>query len=61
MRVKRNRQVDSERQAVNDAVARMEAVRRAATMKAERQAAAVELAFQISYWLQIDFRLISDW
>ena len=36
----------------------MKAERRVVTMKVERQAAAVELAFQLSDWLRISFRLI---
>ena len=43
-----------------DKAAQMEVKRRAAVMKVERQAAAVGLAFQISDWLQIAFRFISD-
>ena len=52
MIVKRKRQVK---------VVHMEADRQASAMKAERQAAAVDLAFQISDWLQIAFRFISGW
>ena len=39
----------------------MEVERQAVAMKAERQAAAVELDFHISDWLPIAFRFISDW
>ena len=61
MRVKRNRQVKAERRAAEEEAARMEADRKAAAIKAETQVTAVELSFQILDWLQIAFRLISDW
>ena len=58
MRVYRKRQVKAKHWA---AKRRMEAEIQAAAMKAEIQAVAVEVAFQISYWIQIYFRFISDW
>ena len=54
------RKVEAEQRADVEEAVRMEAERRSTAMKAERQAAAVELAFQISDWLQISFRFISD-
>ena len=51
MRVERVRKVEAEQRADVEEAVRMEAERRSTAMKAERQAAAVELAFQISVWL----------
>ena len=55
MRVDRESQVKAESLASKEDASRMEAERRAAVMKAERQGAAVELAFHISDWLHIAF------
>ena len=57
MRVDRKRQVKADQRAAKNL---MEAERQASAMKAEIQAVAVELAFQISYWLQISFRFIPE-
>ena len=61
MSVNRERKIDPERQAAEEEVVQMEVEWRTATMKANRQAADVELTFQFSDWLQIAFRFVSDW
>ena len=48
MRAEKKRQVEAERQAAEEESTRMEAEIQVTVTKAERQAAAVELAFQIS-------------
>ena len=60
MRFDRKREVEAERRAAKEEAARMEEKRRTAVMKAERQADDVELTFQISDWLQLGCRLLSD-
>ena len=61
MGVKSKRQVKSEQQAAEEEMDKMEEERRSSEMKAEIQAVAVYLSFQISDWLQITFIFISDW
>ena len=61
MMVDSRRQVEAERRASEEEEAQMESERQASVMKTDRQASAVELSFQITDWLQIYFRFISDW
>ena len=73
MRVERERQVEAERWASKEEAARMEAERRATAMKRPLEFSfrlclinfflefSFKLTFQISYWVQIAFRFISDW
>ena len=72
MRIERERQVEAERQAAKEEVLRMEAERRAAVMIRPLEFSfrlceidfsfelSFRLTFQISDWLQIAFRFISD-
>ena len=56
----RERQVKAEQQAAEEEAAQIEAVRRVVAMKAEIQAAAMDLDYHILDWLHIAFRFISD-
>ena len=58
MRADRERQVEAERPAVKEEAAQMEAERRVVAMKADIQAASVELSCHISDCFQIQFRLV---
>ena len=56
----RERQVKAEQRAAEEEATQIEAVRRVVAMKAEIQAAAMDLDYHILYWLHIAFRFISD-
>ena len=61
MRVERERQFKANCQAAEDEATRMEEERQSVAIEAEIQSTSVELACQISDWLQITFRFISNW
>ena len=61
MMVERKGKVKAKWRVAEEETAWMKEEIRAAAMKAEQQAATVELDFHISYWLHISFRFISDW
>ena len=60
MRVERMRPVKAWCNVAKEEVTWVDVERQFATMKAERQDIDVGLVFQISDWLQIGFRFISD-
>ena len=60
MRIERKKQDEAKWRAAEVEAMRMEAERLADVIKADKQAATVELAFQISYWIYIAFRFISE-
>ena len=61
MMVKRERQVKSKRWAAEEEETWMKEERKTDVMRVERQAADVELTFEILDWIQIAFIFVSDW